>query len=261
MQQPPGFISNNSQLVCKLNKAIYGLKQTPRSWYKKLSITFQSLGFNSTTSDPSLLVRFTHSSSLFVLIYVDDIIITGYVPTDIIALISTLSSVFSLKDLGPLHHFLGIDISTLQDGSLHLSQRNYVQSLLQRTQMLESHPQPTSMITNLKLPQNAYASFYDPSLFRSTVGALQYVLITRPELTFYVNKVSQFMPIPQEHHWKAVKRILRYLKGTLDHGLLIKHNTNNTIQGFCDSDWASDIDDRKSTTGYCVYFGSNLVSW
>jgi len=69
------------------------------------------------------------------------------------------------------------------------------------------------------------------------------------------------MHSPQEHHWKAVKRILRYLKGTLDHGLLIKHNTNNTIQGFCDSDWASDIDDKKSTTGCCVYFGSNLVSW
>jgi len=69
------------------------------------------------------------------------------------------------------------------------------------------------------------------------------------------------MHSPQEHHWKAVKRILRYLKGTLDYGLLIKHNTNNTIQGFCDSDWASDIDDRKSTTGYCMYFGSNLVSW
>ncbi|XP_068476786.1 uncharacterized mitochondrial protein AtMg00810-like [Phaseolus vulgaris] len=261
MQQPPGFISNNSQLVCKLNKAIYGLKQAPRSWYTKLSITLQSLGFNSTTSDPSLFVRFTHSSSLFVLIYVDDIIITRSVPTDIISLISTLSSVFALKDLGPLHHFLGIDVSTLQDGSLHLSQRHYVQSLLQRTQMLESHPQPTPMITNLKLPQNVSATFFDPSLFRSTVGALQYVLITRPELTFSVNKVSQFMHSPQEHHWKAVKRILRYLNGTLDHGLLIKHNTNNTIQGFCDSDWASDIDDKKSTTGYCVYFGSNLVSW
>ena len=118
--------------------------------------------------------------------------------------------------------------------------------------MLESHAQPTPMVTNLKLSQNASASFSDPSLFRSIVGALQYVLITRPELTFSVNKVSQFMHSPQEHHWKAVKRILR---------LLVKHNTNNTIQGFCDSDWASDIDDRKSTTGYCMYFGSNLVSW
>jgi len=93
------------------------------------------------------------------------------------------------------------------------------------------------------------------------VGALQYVLITRPELTFSVNKVSQFMHSPQEHHWKAVKWILRYLKGTLDHGLIIKHNTNNTIQGFCDLDWASDIDDNKSTTGYYVYFSSNIVSW
>jgi len=107
MQQPPNFISANPQLVCKLNKAIYGLKQEPRSWYKKLSITLQSLGFNSTTSDSSLFVRFTHSSSLFVLIYVHDIIITGSVPTDIIALISTLNFVFALKDLGPLHHFLG----------------------------------------------------------------------------------------------------------------------------------------------------------
>jgi len=138
-QQPLGFISANPQLVCKLNKAIYGLKQAPCSWYKKLSITLQRLGFNSTTSDPSLFVRFTHSSSLFVLIYADDIIIIGFVPTDIMAFISTLNSAFALKDLGPLHHFLGIDVSTLHDGFLHLSQLHYIQILLQRTHMLESH--------------------------------------------------------------------------------------------------------------------------
>ena len=160
MQQLASFIFANPQLVCKLKKAIYGLKQAPRSWYKKLSITLQSLGFNSTTSDPSLFVRFTHSSSLFVLIYVDDIIITRFVPTDITGLISSLSSVFALKDLGPLHHFLGIDVSTLQDGSLHLSQHQYIQSLLQRMHMLESHPQPTPMITNLKLYSKCFCILF-----------------------------------------------------------------------------------------------------
>ena len=261
MQQPPGFLATNPKLVCKLHKAMYGLKQAPRAWFQKLSHTLNNIGFRSTISDPSLFVRFANSSTLFVLIYVDDIIITGSSSTAITSLITTLSSHFALKDLGPLHHFLGIEVSTLPSGHLHLSQRRYIQNLLHRTNMLDSNPQPTPMISSLKLPKDATAAVPDPSMFRSVVGALQYALFTRPELTYSVNKVSQFMHSPQEHHWKAVKRILRYLKGTLHHGLLIKCSTNTDLMGFCDSDWGNDIDDRKSTTGYCVYFGSNIVSW
>ena len=104
----------------------------------------------------------------------------------------------------------------------------------------------------------------DPSYFRSIVGALQYATITRPEISFSANKVCQFLSAPQEEHWKAVKRILRYLQGTLHHGLLLTPASTTeplAITGFCDADWASDPDDRRSTSGACIFLGPNLISW
>jgi len=101
----------------------------------------------------------------------------------------------------------------------------------------------------------------DPSMFRSVFGALQYVLITRPELSYAVNKVCQFMHSPQDHYWQAVKRILRYLAGTRTHGLILHPNPSPTICAFSDADWGNDVDDCKSTIGYCVYYGRNLIAW
>ena len=150
--------------MCKLNKAIYGLKQAPHSRYKKLSITLQRLGFHFTTSDPSLFVHFTHYSFLFVLIYVDDIIITGSVSTDITTLISILSYAFALKDLGLLHQLLCIDVFTLHDGSLNLLQCHYIHSLLQLTHMLESH-------RNLH-PRLLYWEEFDPRFWVSSSSVL-----------------------------------------------------------------------------------------
>ena len=130
MNQPPGFESSDPTLVCKLHKAIYGLKQAPRSWFTKLSCTLEDLGFHSTKSDTSLFIQFTNTSTIFVLIYVDDIIITGSSMHAIKSIISHLGSRFVLKDLGPLHYFLGIEVSKVADGSLHLSQTKYINDLL-----------------------------------------------------------------------------------------------------------------------------------
>jgi len=133
-----------------------------------------------------------------------------------------LSKDFSLKDLGSLHYFLGIEASTTLEGNLHLSQTRYIKEILHQTNMPESRAQPTPIISSLRLTKNASTAVQDPTLYRSVVGALQYVFITRPELSFAVNKVCQFMHCPQEHHWRAVKRILRYLAGTENHGLIIQ---------------------------------------
>jgi len=160
--------------------------------------------------------------SLFVLVYVDDIIITGSSSQHIYSLITMLSKDFSLKDLGSLHYFLGIEASTTLEGNLHLSQTRYIKEILHQTNMPESRAQPTPIISSLRLTKNASTAVQDPTLYRSVVGALQYVFITRPELSFAVNKVCQFMHCPQEHHWRAVKRILRYLAGTENHGLIIQ---------------------------------------
>jgi len=261
MSQPPGFISSNSHLVCKLMKAIYGLKQAPRSWFLKLSSTLVQHGFFSSKSDPSLFIQKSSTCTLFVLIYVDDILITGNDVSAIRTLINLLHLNFALKDLGPLHYFLGIEVSRLSDGSMHLCQSKYIRDILHKAKMLEANPQSTPMVSSLRLIKEGSSSVSDAPLYRSIVGALQYLTITRPEIAYSVNRVCQFMHDPREHHLKAVKRILRYLAGTTTHGLILRPARDFNIRGFSDSDWGTDLDDRKSTTGYCIYIGSNLVSW
>ena len=127
--------------------------------------------------------------------------------------------------------------------------------------MHEAKPQPTPMISSQHLSKNRGESINNIKQYRSVVGALQYATITRPDISFSVNKVSQFLQDPRDEHWKAVKRILRYLKGTIQYGLTIKGGKDLNITGFTDSDWAADPDDRRSVTGYCIYIGDNLISW
>ncbi|XP_068480957.1 uncharacterized mitochondrial protein AtMg00810-like [Phaseolus vulgaris] len=132
--------------------------------------------------------------------------------------------------------------------------------LLRRTNMHAAKPLPTPMQTNLRLQKDASFAMHDPSMFHSVVGVLQYVLITHPELSYAVNKVCQFMHSPQDHHWKVDKWILRYVAGTHTHGLILQPNPSPTICAFSDANWGSDVDDRKSTIGYCVYYGRNLIA-
>ncbi|WKA05169.1 hypothetical protein VitviT2T_023150 [Vitis vinifera] len=127
--------------------------------------------------------------------------------------------------------------------------------------MQGANPISTTMTTGQKLSGYGSESVQDVKLYRSVVGALQYVIVTRPEIAYSVNKVCQYMQAPLESHWKVVKRILRYLKDTLHHGLHLRKSHTLDLVVFCDADWASDPNDRRSTSGFCVYFGSNLVTW
>jgi len=199
MEQPHGFCSQPGY-VCKLNKPIYGLKQAPRAWYQKLSTTLIHLGFISNISDPSLFVQQSSSSTILILIYVDDILVTGTSSSAIQKLITTLNNTFSLKDLGKLHFFLGIEAHWQPSGSLLLTQTKYANQILRKANMTSAKPQPTPMATSLKLTPDGSEAFSDPTLYRQTVGALQYLTFTRPDLTYAVNKVSQFMHQPQLHH-------------------------------------------------------------
>ncbi|XP_022154966.1 uncharacterized protein LOC111022111 [Momordica charantia] len=157
--------------------------------------------------------------------------------------------------------FLGIEVSYPKTGGLFLSQAKYVTDLLHKTKIHEANALSSPMISGSIVSAFHGDPFHDVFLYRSTVGALQYVTITRPELTYSVNKVSQFMHAPTLTHWQAVKRILHYLAGSFDHGLLLSPPSDLSLQGFADSDWASDPDDRHSTSGFCIQFGGNLVSW
>jgi histone deacetylase 1/2 len=264
MIQPPGFESQDKSLVCRLTKALYGLKQAPRAWFDRLKTALMKYGFKASCCDPSLFTLHTSTSCIYILVYVDDIIITGSSLNLIHTLTANLNSEFSLKQLGNLDYFLGVQVTHLQNGSLILSQAKYVTDLLERAGMTEAKGISTPMISGQRLSKHGANYYQDPTFYRSIVGALQYATLTRPEISFAVNKVCQFLSQPLEEHWKATKRILRYLKGTLHHGLLLRPASPTTptpLLAFCDADWGADPDDRRSTSGSCLFFGPNLISW
>ncbi|XP_020219796.1 uncharacterized protein LOC109802814 [Cajanus cajan] len=261
MAQPQGFHTGSLNTVCKLRKAIYGLKQAPRAWFQKFTINLLRLGFQQARTDHSLFIFTSKTTSIYILIYVDDIIITSNSSTAIQNLIQTLHKSFPLKDLGKLDHFLGIEVSSDNAGGIHLSQTKYLIDILAKLNMSNAKPIKTPMAPSSRLTNDGTEICQDSSLYRSVVGALQYLTITRPYIAYTVNKLSQFMHHPLEIHWKAAKRLLRYLKCTSQHGLHYKKSSAIDILAYCDSDWASDQEDMRSTSRYYVYLGSNIVSW
>ena len=165
-----------------------------------------------------------------------------------------------MTDLGDLHHFLGISVTRDSDG-LFLSQRQYAVDLLQRAGMSECHPTATPVDARSKLSGIDGAPVADPSEYRSLAGALQYLTLTRPDLAYAVQQVCLFMHDPREPHLALVKRILRYVKGSLSAGLLLGAGAVDQIIAYSDADWAGCPDTRRSTSGFCVFLGDNLVSW
>jgi hypothetical protein len=261
MAQPPGFQHPSYPIyVCKLNKAIYGLKQAPRAWFSRLSSWLLQLGFHGSLSDTSLFIYKSKSYTMFILIYVDDIIITCSNPAEIDEFLILLQSDFAIKDLRKLNYFLGVEVIPNAHGTL-LSQQRYIVDLLKRTKMLEAKPVISPMGSTTSLTAHEGESFSDVTLFRSTVGALQYLSLTCPDIAFAVNKLSQFMHKPTILHWQSAKRLLRYLKQTLTFGLQIYRTSCNTLQAFSDADWAGSRDDRRSTGSFCIFLGNNLISW
>jgi hypothetical protein len=164
-----------------------------------------------------------------------------------------------MKDLGPLRYFLGIQV-TKYSGRLHLRQSKYVLDLLNRTHMAESKPYRAPCIAGSKMPKYDGEPPSDPAAYRHIVGALQYVTLTRPDIAYSVNQLCQHMHAPTSTHLTAAKRVLRYLKGTLNSGLYLC-KVPITLTAFCDVDWAGNPDDQCSTTGYGVFLGPNLISW
>ena len=194
------------------------------------------------------------------LVYVDDLLITGNNVPLVQTLIQDLQNRFALKDLGLVKDFLGFEALRTTTG-LHLTQSKYTTDLLIKTKMHSAKPVPTPMSAALKLHAASGPAFSDPTLYRSTIGALQYLTYTRLDIAFAVNKLSQYLQQPTELHWTACKRVLRYLKGIVHRGLHFTPASSLHLQVYTDADWASSIDDRRSTTGYCVFLGTNLFTW
>ena len=271
LQQPPGFVDlNKPDHVCLLHKSLYGLKQAPQAWFHRLSTALLGLGFKGSKTDPSLFILSARGTLLYMLVYVDDIILTGNNPKAITYVVHSLSKLFAIQDMGSLSYFLGIEIVP-KGAAIILSQKKYTLDILARAGLSESKPVTSPISSTAHLSLGDSSPFDNPVRYRQIVGALQYVTLSRPDITYAVNKVCQFMHSPTTNHWTAVKRILRYLRGTSGYGLLIQRNSGSllhaytdasfNLRAFSDADWAGCPDDRRSTGGFAIYLGSNLVSW
>ncbi|KAF2292411.1 hypothetical protein GH714_022061 [Hevea brasiliensis] len=214
---------------------------------------------NPNLADPSLFVMHTSTGVLVLLIYVDDMLLTGSSMALVQNFLQVLSKEFSMKDLGPLHHFLGIQIQSTDSG-LQLNQTRYAYSILERAQMVDCQPMPTPLVQRHDAVTDP-TPVADPTFFRGLVGSLQYLTLTRPDLSYSVNYISQFMHSPTLSHLKYGRRILRYLKGTIHFGLFFKKDTSLVLSAFSDADWAGCPTTRRSTTGYCTFLGCNIISW
>jgi hypothetical protein len=260
MRQPLGFVDSTAPShVCFLHKSIYGLRQAPRAWFEKFSSHLLTVGFTASQADPSLFIYKHGSTILYLLLYVDNIIITENMPTAVTQLIANLASIFELKDLGPFKYFLGLQIDYKSSG-FFVHQSKYALDVLSRHNMTTCKPCTSPFVSCSKVSSDVVESLIDPTPYRSLVGALQYLTFTCPDLSFAVNSLCQHMQNPTSAHMIAAKRVLRYVCGTLSHGILFQPGPMHLIV-FTDADWAGNPVDRRSTTGFLVFLGNNLITW
>uniref|UniRef100_H3H7X3 Uncharacterized protein n=1 Tax=Phytophthora ramorum TaxID=164328 RepID=H3H7X3_PHYRM len=245
----------------ELVKAIYGLKQASRVWNETFDEFMCSIGFQVSAFDPCLYIKVVDGHCVLVLVYVDDVLITGSSPELISRTKTDLKTRFEMTDSGKCAFVLGIELVDGPDGSVTMCQRRYVDDILKRFAMDECKAvvSPVDMSTRL-VPSDAATKVNAP--FREAVGALMHLMTaTRPDIAYAVGYVSRFMENPQEEHWVAVKRIFRYLQGTKTHGICFKPGDKIDFRGYSDADWAGDLADRKSTSGYTFMLMSAPVSW
>ena len=268
VQQPEGFIKsdpNCSELVLKLNKSLYGLKQSSKNWNSLLHSTLLSQNFKQSLVDYCVYTRFLDSCKVIILIWVDDIIIASNNINELNSVKSFLNNKFKMTDLNQLLYFLGIHFE-FNDGCVTMDQRMYLEKIIDRFGMNNCNPKSTPCDLNVNKLLNDCDSevLSDGSIYREIVGSLIYAMSnTRPDLAFIVTKLAQYMSKPTKAHLSIAKHTLKYIKGTLDYNLKFCKSENSlNLIGYSDSDWGGS-DDRKSISGYCFVLNKNgpLISW
>ncbi|KAK6128492.1 hypothetical protein DH2020_037776 [Rehmannia glutinosa] len=265
VEQPPGFEQKTlGDKVYKLKKALYGLKQAPRAWYDTLSQFLTENGFTKGKVDRTLfLIQDKKSSTndyVIVCLYVDDMLIMGNSHDLIMKFSKLMQGEFEMSMMGKLNFFLGLQIKQCQEG-IYISQSKYTKELLKKFGIEEGRTVSTPMATNVKIDKDEKGKSADESKYRGMIGSLLYLTASRPDILHAVCLCARFQSNPKESHMSAVKRIFRYLKGTIQYGLFYPKNENFCLKGYSDSDYAGNIDDRKSTSGSCQFLGDCLVSW
>jgi len=261
MEQPPGYVDQtHPNLVCRLKKALYGLKQAPRAWSEKIGEYLVTSGFQTSNADFSLYVKKTDHGIIVIVIYVDDLIITGDSDVDISDLKKLLKQKFEMKDLGELRYFLSIGVIKSPKG-IWLLQRQYALNKLSKYGMTGCKPISIPLEQNAKLSADEGELVEDTIMYRRIVGSLIYMTITRLDLSYVVGVVSQFMQTPRKPHLDVVRRILRYIKHTLQCGIFYEAKSQLQVHGYMDANWVGNVSDRRSTNGFMFSFGSDAISW
>ncbi|KAH9754792.1 Integrase catalytic domain-containing protein [Citrus sinensis] len=272
MIQPCGFrVAGKENHVYKLIKSLYGLKQSPRQWYKRFDQFIQGQKFTTSEHDHCVYFRrLLDGAFIYLLLYVDDMLIASKNRDEIERLKKQLASEFEMKDLGDAQKILGMEIRRdKNNGSVWLTQKSYLKKVLERFGMDDkTKPVCTPLAPHFKLsssscPRSQEERDYMARVpYASAVGSLMYAMVcTRPNISQAVSMVSRYMYNPGKNHWLVVKWILRYLYGTIDVGLLFKKDCGQQCVGYCDSDFAGDLDKRRSTTGYVFTLGGGTISW
>ena len=261
VHQPMGFRDKQyPNHVCLLKKSLYGLKQAPRTWYQRFTDFVATIGFSHSKSDHSLFIYKTGINDVaYILLYVDDIILTVSYDRLRKHIMSLLVTEFAMKDLGPLSFFLGIFVTRDAHG-LFLSQKQYAAKIIERAKMSNCNPCPTPVDTKFKLCATTDTPYADPTTYCSLAGALQYLTFARPDISYAVQQICLHMHAPTNEHMSALKHIICYLQGTLSFVLQLYKSNINRIISYTDADWGDCPNTRRSTSGYCVFNGDNLIS-
>uniref|UniRef100_A0AAV1VFK5 Reverse transcriptase Ty1/copia-type domain-containing protein n=1 Tax=Peronospora matthiolae TaxID=2874970 RepID=A0AAV1VFK5_9STRA len=258
---PEGVEMDGDFDCLELVKAIYGLKQASRVWNETFDEFVCSIGFEASAFDPCLYIKVVDGHCVLVLVYVDDVLVTGSSLELIAQTKADLKTRFEMTDSGKCTFVLGIELVDESDGSVTMCQRRYVNDILKRFGMDECKATASPVDLSTRLVASTEAAKIDVP-FREAVGALMHLTTaTRPDIGYAVGYVSRFMENPQQEHWTAVKRIFRYLQGTKSHGLRFQPSDKIDFRGYSDADWAGDHADLKSTSGYTFMLMGAPVSW
>ena len=258
--QAPSSYSDYPDKVCLLRRALYGFKQAPQAWFSKFSNIVNQFGFSSSPHDTVLFIRRFDKGMILFLLYVDDMIIIGDDHSDISDFKQFLHQHFEMKDFGHLSYFLDLEVSSDSSG-YYLSQAKYASDLLSRASLTDTKVVSTPLEMNARLTPLDGTPLSNATLYHQLIGSLVYLTVTRPDIAHAVHMVSQFLAAPHSTHYATVIHILRYIKGTMFHGLHVSAHSTLDLCAYSDTNWAWDPTDYRSTTGFCFFLGNSLIFW
>jgi hypothetical protein len=256
MRPPPGY-SIPEGMVCHLRRSLYSLKHAPRAWFQCFTSVVTTTSLSASAHDPALFIHVSPCGRTL-LLYVDDMIITSDDPEYITFVKAHLIDQFLLSNLNPLRYFLGIKISTSK--GFFLSQEKYIQDLLDRASLTNHQTAETPMELNVHLTSTDGEPLEDPTHYHHIVGSLVYLGITRPDISYSVHILSQFVSAPTEIHYSHILRVLHYLRNTMSHRLFFSLSSSLQLQAYCDATWVSDPSARHSLSSYCIFLGGSLIA-